>query len=195
MVSYKLKPPVSEQHARKIQGLAEPPRPMGGDFVERLVDELKHQREGGQPLIDEREFPSGKIQTTVIWDAWDRMTLEDRTAIIHRAYEQAEGRDYRDRIALATGLTVPEAHAAGMLPVQIITAVRKDDPVSVEDCRQAMIEEGASILFSKDQPQLRFANLHEAEAACQRLSKRLPNSEPVWVITQDVGRVEDWVHR
>jgi hypothetical protein len=44
-------------------------------------------------------------------------------------YEQAEGAAYRDRIALASGLTVPEAHAAGMLPYQIIAALRKNDPV------------------------------------------------------------------
>ena len=83
----------------------------------------------------------------VIWDAWDRLSHEDRTAAILHAYEKAEGREYRDRIALASGLTIPEAHAAGWLPYQVIAAVRKSDPVTVEQCRKALIDEGASILF------------------------------------------------
>jgi hypothetical protein len=177
---------------RKRRGFEEPPRRTIGNLVERLVDELKSNRPSGQPLIEEEEFPTGKLRVNVIWDAWDRVTLEERTATILRAYEQAEGREYRDRIALASGLTVPEAHAAGMLPYQVIAAVRKDDPVTVGQCRQALIDEGASILFGADQPQLRFSTEEEAEAARKRLAEKLPNSEPVWVITKEVGTVEDW---
>jgi hypothetical protein len=180
---------------RKRRVFEEPPRRAVGNLVERLVDELKSDRPSGQPRIEEEEFPSKKLRVNVIWDAWDRVPLEERTATILRAYEQAEGREYRDRIALASGLTVPEAHAAGMLPYQVIAAVRKGDPVTLEQCRQALIEEGASVLFGEDNPQLRFSTEEEAEAARQRLAQRLPNSEPVWVITKEVGTVEDWAQR
>ena len=180
---------------RKRRGFEEPPRRAVGNLVERLVDELKSDRPGGQPLIEEEEFPTGKLRVNVIWDEWDRVPLEDRTATILRAYEQAEGGEYRDRIALASGLTVPEAHAAGMLPYQVMAAVRKGDPVTVEQCRGALIEEGASMLFGDDSPQLRFATEEEAEAARKRLAERLPNSEPVWVITKEVGTVENWAQR
>jgi hypothetical protein len=146
-------------------------------------------------VIDEQEFPTGGIRVTVIWDDWDHLSLEDRTAVILRAYELAEGRGYRDRVALASGLTVPEAYAAGMLPFQIIPALRKGDAVTPEQCRQAMIAEEASTLLSADKPQLRFATEEEAEAARRRLAQRLPDSEPVWVITQEVGKVEDWAGR
>jgi hypothetical protein len=129
---------------------------------------------------------------TVIWDEWDRLPLEDRTAAILRAYEQAEGRDYRGRIALASGLTVPEAHAAGMLPFQIIAALRKTNPVTIEQCREAMIAQGASMLLDPSRPQLRFATEEEAKACRKRLAEGLPGSEPIWVTTQEVGRVEDW---
>src|SRR5271168_644509 len=132
---------------RKRRGFAEPPRRTVGNLVERLVDELKSERPSGQPLIVEEEFPSKKLRVNVIWDEWDCVPLEDRTATILRAYEQAEGPESRDRIALASGLTVPEAHAAGMLPVQTFPAVRKGDPVTLDQCRQALIAEGASILF------------------------------------------------
>jgi hypothetical protein len=177
---------------RKRKGFEEPPRRTVGSLVERLVDELKSDRQSGQPVIEEEEFPTGKLRVNVIWDAWDRVPLEDRTATILRAYEEAEGREYRDRIALASGLTVPEAHAAGMLPYQVIAAVRKGDPVTVDQCRKALIEEGASVLFGEDSPQLRFATEEEAEAARKRLAERLPKSEEVWVVTKETGTVEDW---
>jgi hypothetical protein len=177
---------------RKRRGFEEPPRRTVGNLVGRLADELKSARPSGQPTIEEEEFPTKKLRVNVIWDAWDRVPPEDRTATILRAYEQAEGREYRDRIALASGLTVPEAHAAGMLPYQVLAAVRTGDPVTMDQCRQALIDEGASTLFGEDSPQLRFATADEAEAARKRLAERLPNSAPVWVIVKEVGTVEDW---
>src|SRR6266436_2328646 len=126
---------------RKRRGFTEPVRRTVGNLVERLVEELKSNRQSGQPMIDEMEFPTKKLRVNVIWDEWDRVPLEDRTTTILRAFEQAEGRDYRDRIALASGLTVPEAHAAGMLPYQVIPALRRGDPVTLDQCRRALIEE------------------------------------------------------
>ncbi len=180
---------------RKKRPFEETPRPTSGDLADRLADELKTARESGQPVIDEQKFPTGKLRVTVIWDVWDALPLEHRTSVILRAYELAEGRDYRDTIALASGLTVPEAHAAGMLPFQIIPAIRRGDPVSADQCRKAMIDEGASTLSAADKPQLRFATEEEAEAARLRLAAGLLGSEPIWTITQDVGRVEDWAER
>jgi hypothetical protein len=177
---------------RKKRGIDEQPRPANAALAERLAEELRNNRESGQPVIDEQEFPSGRIRVTVIWDEWDRLPLEDRTAVILRAYDLAEGRGYRERIALASGLTVPEAYAAGMLPFQIIPALRSGDPVTAEQCRQAMLDEGASVLLAPEKPQLRFATEEEAEAARRRLVRRLPGSEQVWVITEEVGKVEDW---
>jgi hypothetical protein len=173
---------------RKKRGVEEQPRPTNRDLAERLADELRSNWESGQPVIEEQEFPTGKIRVTVIWDKWDRFWPEDRTAVILRAYELAEGRGYRERIVLASGLTVPEAYAAGMLPFQIIPTLRSGDLVTPEQCRQAMIEEGASTLLAPERPQLRFATEEEAEATRTRLAQRLPGSEQVWVITQEVGK-------
>ncbi len=177
---------------RKKIGVGERPRRTDGSLVERLVAELKSVRVSGQPIINEQEYSTGLLNVTVIWDDWDRLRLEDRTETILRAYEEAEGLAYRDRIALASGLTVPEAHAAGMLPYRIITARRTTDKVTLGECQNAMIDEGASILFSPDLPQLLFSTIEEAEAALDRLSKRLPGSEAVWIITQELGRGDDW---
>ena len=180
---------------RKKRGIEEKFRPISGDLAERLADELKQNRDFGQPIIDEQEFPSGNLRVTVVWDEWDRLSPEDRTSVILRAYEVAEGRAYRDRVALASGLTIPEAYASGMLPFEIIPALRKGDRVTAVQCSRAMIEEGASTLLAVERPHLRFATAEEAEASRKRLSIRLPDSEQVWVITQDVGKVEDWISR
>lgn len=163
-------------------------------LAEELARELKSDRPSGQPMIDEEEFPTGRIRVVVVWDKWDRVSFEDRTATILKAFELAEGTEYRDRIALASGLTVPEARAAGMLPFQIIAAVRDSDPVTVDDCRKAMIEEGASILLDRNRPQLWFPTEEDAEAAKRRLAERLPRSEQVWIIMHEMGSVEDWLH-
>ena len=162
-------------------------------LVPELVQEIKSNREFGQPRIDEQVFPTRAISVRVIWDKWEPHTHEHRSATILWAYQQALGKDYADRITLATGLTVPEARALGILPFQIIPALRPDDPVTAEQCRDAMIAEGASILGDRKVPLLCFATEAEAEASRVRLAERLPGSEPVWIITQqEAGVTEDW---
>src|SRR5690348_3797880 len=91
-----------------------------GSLTERLANELNSGHESGQPIIYEQEYRTGKIRVTVIWDEWSRMSLEERSAVILHAYEMAEGVEFQGRIALASGLTVPEAVAAGLLTVEII---------------------------------------------------------------------------
>jgi hypothetical protein len=177
---------------RKQRAFEEQPRRTFGDLAQQLAEELRGGRDSGQPLIDEQVFPAGVIRVTVFWDKWDRLSHEDRTTVILRAYEMAEGSDYRNKITLASGLTIPEAHACGMLPYQILMGLRPGDPVTTEQCRQAMFEEGASLLLAPDNPQLRFATEEEAEAGRQRLIRRLPGSEQVWIINKEAGRVEDW---
>lgn len=180
---------------RRRTGVEAYARRTGSNLVDRLAEELTSGHESGQPVIYETSLPNHKSRVTVVWDDWDRLPLEERTEIILDADERAEGPGTGERIALASGLTVPEAYAAGMLPFQIITALRRGDPVTPEQCREAMIEEGASTLLSPERPQLRFATLDEAEAARARLSHRLPSSEPVWVVAQDLSRVEDCLQR
>ena len=114
------------------------------------------------------------------------MPLPERSATIGRAYELAEGPSSRDRIALASGLTVPEAHAAGMLPYEIIPAVRKGDPLTEGEARQALMEEGGTQLGHWRKVQLRLATQEEAEAARQRFIARFPGSEEAWVIHRDI---------
>lgn len=166
--------------------VAESPLPSDAVLTGKLAEELKKSHECGQPLIYERELAPARLRVVVVWDEWERVPLEERTAVILRAYDLAEGPSYRNKIALASGLTVPEATASGMLPYQVTTAIRKGDPVNVDQCRQAMLAEGASTLFGSNILQLRFATQQEAEACRQRLVKRLPKSEDVWLINREV---------
>jgi hypothetical protein len=168
-------------------------RPRYPNLVAELAEELRHSRRFGQPLIREQRFPkTDVIRTTVIWDKWEPLHDEDRLATILEAYEEVEGDEFRNRVALAIGLTVPEAHEAGLLPVQVATALRASDPVTAEQCRDAMIEVGASLLLSPERPVLRFATVEEAEQCVRELVKRLPGSEPVWSITKDIARIGDF---
>lgn len=175
---------------RIVQGVEERRRIRYPELITDLADELRTKRESGQPVIREQHFPrTNAIRVTVIWDKWEGVPDEDRVATILHAYEQVEGGDFRDRIALVIGLTVPEATESGLLPVQVTTALRKDDPVTLEQCRDAMIAEGASILSDPSKPKLRFATVEEAEACVKRLVERLPGSDPVWVIAQEGPRL------
>jgi hypothetical protein len=168
-----------------------PDRPLAEvkkDLVEKLAAELKNSQDRGEPVIYEHAFRTGKVRVIVMWDAWEGVPLQQRSATILRAYEMAEGPESQDRIALASGLTVPEAHAAGMLPYQIITAIRKGDPVTPEQARTALLEEGGSSLFhwNAQKVELRFATADEAEAARMRLIQRYPGTDDVWIIDREV---------
>lgn len=167
-------------------GFENQPRKTDTQLVERLVDELKANRESGQPFIYEQSFSTGKIRVLVIWDAWKDLPLEERTNIILSAVEKSDGKDYRAKVALASGLTVPEGVAAGMLPYQIIPAHRKGDKVTLEQCWDAMLAEGASRLFGANVPPLRFPTEDAAEACRKRLIKRLPNSDEIWIVSREI---------
>ena len=153
-------------------------------LVDKLAAELKNNRKYGQPLVYEQEYPTKKARVTVIWDEWADASLEERSTIILLAYERADGPASREKIALASGLTVPEAAAVGLLPFQVIAGLRKTDPVQPEQVREAMLEQGASQL--DDELLLRFATRDEAEACRNRLIEKLPESEPIWIIRRDL---------
>lgn len=162
--------------------------------IEHLADELAAElrigRTHGQPIFDEQRFSrTNLVRVTVLWDKWDGVSDEDRVASILNAYEQAEGREFRDRVALAVGVTLPEAHHSGLAPYRVEPLLRKDDKVSPRDCAQAMIAEGASTLAGGPLPLLCFPDENQAEACRRRLIERLPASEPVWAILQDAARV------
>jgi hypothetical protein len=156
---------------------------VSNELAETLAAELKRDRECGQPFIYEQEYPTGKLRVMVVWDQWQAMPLQERSATILRAYELAEGSPYAERIALASGLTVPEAHAAGMLPFEIIAAIRPGDPLTRAQARQALLDEGGTLY---NDVHLRLATQEEADACRQRLIHQFPGTDDVWLINRDI---------
>jgi hypothetical protein len=155
-------------------------------LVAELVAELRNARESGQPVIEEIIFPGTKaLRVTVVWDKWDTVPDKDRAETVAEAYRQVEGDEFRSRISLLDALTVPEAVEAGLLPYRVLPLLRKGDPVTAEQCREAMLAEGGSTLASPDCPQLCFATEAEAAACVRRLVARLPASEQVWAVTRE----------
>jgi hypothetical protein len=151
-----------------------------------LVREIKAPRPMGQPIILEDGNVGGdSVRIQVVWDRWENVAGELRSAIILDAYATALGDEYRRKIKLALGMTVPEAVEVGLLPFQIMTARRRDEEPSCEEYRKAMIDAGASRLLGEDRPQLRFATLDDAEAAMEHLQDMLPKSR--WIIAQEVS--------
>jgi hypothetical protein len=160
-------------------------------LADTLAAELRDDgKQFGQPMIYEEDYPSGKVRVVVVWDEWADDPLDDRSAVILKAYEAVEGPAAREKVALASGLTVPEATAAGMLPYQIITAIRRGDPVTDEQARVAFLEMGASKLVNEHAFQLRFATEEEAEACRSELIRRFPRSDDVWLVRRDIAMQE-----
>ncbi len=164
----------------------EAPARVHGALRKRLVEELKSNRESGQPFIYEEAFPSKKIRLLVLWDELEGLSPEQRTDTILAALEESDGKDYCEKLTLVSGLTIPEAFAAGMLPYEILTAHRKSDPVTLDQCRDAALAEGASKLFGSGVVRLLFPTDAAAEACRKRLSKRLPGSEPIWLVQDHI---------
>ena len=155
-------------------------------LAERLARELTSGRECGQPFIYEQEYRTGKLRINVIWDVWRGILLPERSATILRGDELAERARVKDRIALTSGLTVLEVHEAGLLPYEVIAAVRKGDPLDLSAAMNALSHEGGSSLFHFLNPRLLLATQEEAEACVKRLLSRFPGSEEVWIVNREI---------
>lgn len=175
---------------RIIREITSRPPPVFDELVRRLQNELTAGRESGQPFIEERQADSGETRSVnVFWDEWDGISEEDRIAVIRQAYENAFGPEFADQIVLVAGYSMPEGRDFGLLRYAVVSGLRSTDTFGVEDCRDALIAEGASILEDPNRPELRFPTLDDAIAAVNRLDERLPGSRDVWIIAEDVRRV------
>ena len=160
-------------------------------LMARLAAELKSDREGGQPRIEEFVFgPTRSINVTVFWDEWAKVRLEERMGVVIEAYAQAQGREAADRIVIASAFTFEEAFEIGLLPYQVAANWRSTDPVTREQCTEAIIAEGGSVFGDTPTPQLRFSTLEAAEAAKGRLTSALAVDRDFWAVLKDVTLIE-----
>jgi hypothetical protein len=159
-------------------------------LVADLAKEIREPRDIRQPIILERAgLGNQSIVAHVIWDRWEDCPRDLRADIILDAYERALGPEYREKISLPIGITVPEAIPMGLLPYafRMRQGLRPDGPNEEE--RQAMIDAGASTLSNPRQPELRCATEDDADATYQFLRERLPNSW--WIVEKELDRVQD----
>lgn len=169
---------------RKISNPA-PRRSASEELVAALVAELREPRDVGQPVVLERHMEmANAVHVYVIWDRFADISDDERVATILRAYEQCMGEEFRNRITLAAGATVPEAGDLELLPFEVISALRNREPEAAQKCRDAMIVEGASVLRDPSRPELRFETLDDAAAAIERLERRVPDAR--WVVVQAI---------
>ncbi len=74
----------------------------------------------------------------VIWDRWADVSHRARSETILAAYEQLHGREIHDRIMFSAGMTFAEADDSGILSYDLEVLLRVRDPVTLEQCRDAM---------------------------------------------------------
>jgi hypothetical protein len=94
-----------------VRNITKRKRPENAEELTRdLVQELRHPSTKGQPeIIIEQPQPGQPIHLYVIWDIWDKLSLQERSEIIMDAYEEAVGKQESSLITMAMGLTQPEA--------------------------------------------------------------------------------------
>ena len=174
---------------RIIRTAGEFPSQQYASLAEELANELKTNRGLGQPIIEEDRYPKDERCSYLRSLGSIQLAFGDeaRTSVIVDAYKTAEGQEFCDRIALASGMTIPEGAVAGLLPYHVAAAVRKSDPVSFEQCRDAMKAERASLLQDPEHPQLRFSRLEDAEHCVERFKRAVPGSDDIWIVNQELS--------
>jgi hypothetical protein len=155
--------------------------------VRELASELRSDRQFGQPRVEETEFSTGAVRVYVVWDKWEGVPDKDRIGVILDAYEQAEGKEYRDRITLSAGWTFPEARELGLVlyRVELSPTARSSSPELLAQYHEALRRMGASDLFDSEGPELWVGTWEEAEACRERLRKEFPGSD--WLISREMG--------
>ncbi len=120
-----------------------PPPAERNDLVEQLAMELTREGEGGEPLIIENPIqPGSKFFSIVVWSAWGRVPVRQRSTIILDSYRKRDQANPHERpkapdLAMATGLTWEEAEQKNLFPFEIEPdADAEEDPQVVRDAMQ-----------------------------------------------------------
>jgi hypothetical protein len=88
--------------------------------IEALRDELTNgvDNPGSPVILEERSPLSSNVGVTVVWERWQTVPLDQRSAIILEAYRRAglaqPTSDFPLGISLALGLTPDEANRLGI---------------------------------------------------------------------------------
>jgi hypothetical protein len=165
------------RHILQPPSRAKPPQAL----VDELANELRNSKERGQPLVIEERLLTGLVHVQVVWDKFRSLSDEERIELILSAYEQVEGREFREKIVAAIGYTGTEAADLGLLPFQVLPPQRRT-PELQERCWQAMKDEGAFV-DDEEALELRFRSITEAIEVKDRLESQLPGTK--WTVVEE----------
>ena len=136
-------------------------------------------------------MPVNVVLVTVTWDEFASLSDGQRSAVIVDAFTRAFGPPGSDNTVFAVGMTMAEAVDAGKFPYMIIPLLRAADLVTREQVRDVAVAFGGTPTPESDFPAvLRFATRDDAESCRAKLIERLPGSDPIWTITQEIRRPE-----
>ena len=172
-------------------------------LIDLLVKELMGRTTRDGPVIFEDPVGPGEINVIVVWEAWGRLSQDDRVAAIREAYSRysrtlekgtrhgvsSEEPDppMVPKVLMTIGATWNEAVELNLLPFFIYSSF---DPKDVDSLgvQAIMIDSGA--IESPTGLQLRFPNDTLAREIQARLAEEMP--EVRWYVGRDVQQADDW---
>jgi hypothetical protein len=107
------------------------------ELSDLLARELRDGADSRQPIIFENQIGhTDHLAVTVVWDEWRDMSPMARARAILTAYQSLQ--EKKDKVAVATGYTYPEAVGAGIFPYAVIPMLRRSDEETRERVIKAM---------------------------------------------------------
>lgn len=82
---------------------------------QRLAEEFLHPADGYAAPFINIERPGNSTHLLVVWNDWHDLSQQDRSQLIMRAYEAAEGAEAATAVSVAMGLTEAEAERMGFV--------------------------------------------------------------------------------
>ena len=150
-------------------------------LVERLVEELARDARTGQPFVYINNVgQTGSFHVTVVWDAWQDLSAQQRSSIIMDALEQHDPAK-RGHITIAMGLTGEEARRLGILRFKIQLMPKKCEESQQGQLKKLLRDEGA--FETHEGLQLLFRTEEQANEAYDRLQTAAPGNH--WALVRE----------
>jgi hypothetical protein len=146
------------------------------ELIDKLMNELAGKGESIGPVIFEIPLDGmSQIDVLVVWDEWEPVRPEDRSAIILEAYKKQ-----KVKVGLASGATHAEALEQDLLPYTITSNPPHGEKAAPDKLRVAKLAAGGIPVGG--QIVLRFPTMSTAHTALQKLSELFPDG--YWTIVR-----------
>ena len=154
-------------------------------LLKQLSDELAGRGvESGAVIFEIPLEHADTVDVLVVWQEFEDLRSEDRTALILEAYKQEFGTGART-VSQALGVTYQEAMEQNLLPYAVQPMARAGE-ADADTLRQAMRKAGG-IRLPNEKVVLRFPTMAMAEDAHRQLCDALPRG--YWGIVSTMAPV------